>query len=173
MINIVMIDTSDVDNFDDHFEDVTSNNVLESGPSIHMSEIVGSSTFETPSLGDDSMPNGDTVDGMTSGLPNHHGQSDSKGHYVFHQDNNGQDNTHIDLSDIDGNHANEISFKGTPQERAEWAKKAQSEKEWVNFYNKEADSCLIHNDINGYNKNLALAKKHAEYYDKYIANSKR
>lgn len=77
------------------------------------------------------------------------------------------------MNDNDGEQNHDISFKGTPQEKAEWAKKAQYEKEWVNFYNKQADSCLIHNDVNGYEKNLELAKKHAEYYDKFIANSKK
>lgn len=92
----------------------------------------------------------------------------------FRPDNNGHnDDYHHPLHQNDSEHHNEPSFKGTPQEKAEWAKKAQSEKEWVDFYNRQADSCLIHNDINGYKKNLELAKTHAGYYDKFIANSKK
>lgn len=105
---------------------------------------------------------------------NHASDSSSVQQLDFHPDNNGHnDDYHQTLHQNDSEHHNELSFKGTAQERAEWARKAQSEKEWVNFYNKQADSCLIHNDINGYKKHLELAKTHAGYYDKFIANSKK
>lgn len=167
-----MTDSSDIDNFDDHSENVTTDSMLGSNSSINISGRDESSIFEMSSLGVDSTLNGDTADGMTFGLTNHT-QSDSGASLDFNPAINGQDDTHIDLSDIDGNHANEVSFKGTPQEKAEWAKKAQSEKEWVNFYNKQADSCLIRGDVNGYKQHLADAKRHADYYDKFIANSKK
>lgn len=105
---------------------------------------------------------------------NHDSETGTVQPLEFRPDNNGHnDDYHSALHQNDSDQHSEVSFKGTPQEKAEWAKKAQSEKEWVNFYNKQADSCLIHNDINGYKKNLELAKTHAGYYDKFIANSKK
>lgn len=108
-----MLDSFDLDNFDTNFEDFSPDNMLGSDLSIDIDGIGNPSAFDMSSLGGDSYSNGDTFEDQTFGLPNHHGLSGSEDHHVFHPDNNCQSDTHIDLSNIDGDKAdNNISFKG-------------------------------------------------------------
>lgn len=177
-------DTNDFDNFDAQSHDMTLDSTsgldFPTTDSTDLSFGIGGTGTEYPDP--DPLPTSSQGQGLDEsgtyqpsfGGRNHDSETGTVQSLEFHPDHNGHnDDYHSALHQTDSDNHNELSFKGTAQERAEWARKAQSEKEWVNFYNKQADSCLIHNDINGYKKNLELAKTHAGYYDKFIANSKK
>lgn len=177
-------DTNDFDNFDAQSHDMTLDSTsgldFPTTDSTDLSFGVGGTGTEYPDP--DPLPtssHGQGLDELGAHQPsfggrNHESESGTVQPLEFRPDNNGHnDDYHSALQQNESDQHSEVSFKGTPQEKAEWAKKAQSEKEWVDFYNRQADSCLIRGDVNGYKQHLADAKRHAEYYDKFIANSKK
>lgn len=165
-----MLDSFDLDNFDTNFEDSTPDNMFGSDLSTDIGGIDDPSTFGVSSPGVDSSFNGNTFDGLTLGLPNQHGQLGLEDHHVFHPDNHGQSDTHIDLSDIDGDKTdNNISFRGyTKAEIQQHMAKAEKEMHYhegqVSHHSYLANHNLGKADMNSHLNEMRAHQREVEHW---------